>query len=173
MNNGIRQGCTGSPQLFLMIVNMIINEIISSTLRYRDENFYIPVLFFANDGLLSANSVKHGKQLLDVMKDAAVRSEQQMNTLKSQSLMFNYRGPANTQTQEMEVVEQLKYWGVVMCNRRNCFHQHKKDKIQQGRKMVNMTYLIISRSYNKLLIVKTYSKSVVLPGVIYASSVLT
>ena len=40
--NGIRQGCTGPPQLFVMIVNMIIREILGSTVGYRDEAFYIP-----------------------------------------------------------------------------------------------------------------------------------
>ena len=28
VSNGILQGCTGSPQLFVMIVNMIIREIL-------------------------------------------------------------------------------------------------------------------------------------------------
>ena len=56
-----------------MIVNMIIKEIISSLLGYRDEFFYIPALFFADDGLLLENSVKQAKQMLEVMKDAAVR----------------------------------------------------------------------------------------------------
>ena len=36
VSNGIWQGCTGSPQLFVMIVNMIIREILESTVEYRD-----------------------------------------------------------------------------------------------------------------------------------------
>ena len=79
VNNGIRQECTGSPRLFVMIVNMIIKEIISSTLGYRDENSYIPALLFADDGLQLANSVKQAKRLRDVMKDAAVRCGLEMN----------------------------------------------------------------------------------------------
>ena len=39
-----------------MIVNMIIREILESTVGYRDKDFYIPALFFADDGLLVANS---------------------------------------------------------------------------------------------------------------------
>ena len=87
--------------------------------------------------------------------------------------MFNYQGPAVTQMEGMEVVEQLKCLGVVVCNRRNCFCQHKKYKIQQARKMVSMTYSIIARSCNKLIIGKTYWKSVLLPDVLHASFVLT
>ena len=36
-----RQGCTGSPQLFVMTVNMIIREILEITVGYRDEVFSI------------------------------------------------------------------------------------------------------------------------------------
>ena len=71
VSNGIRQGCTGSSQRFVMIVNMIIREILESTVGYRDEASYIPAIFFADDGLRMANSQKQAEQLLDVMKDAA------------------------------------------------------------------------------------------------------
>ena len=39
VQNGIRQGCTGSPQMFVLIVNMIIRAITASTLGYRDSEF--------------------------------------------------------------------------------------------------------------------------------------
>ena len=67
-----------------MIVNVIIKQIISSTLGYRDDFFlYIPPLFFADDGLLLANSAMQTTQLLDLMKNAAVRCGLEMNALKS------------------------------------------------------------------------------------------
>ena len=92
VSNGIRQGCTGSPQLFVMIVNMIIREILGSTVGYRDEAFYIPALFFADNGLLIANSRKQAEQLLDAMRDAAGRCGLEMNAVKSKCMIFNYRG---------------------------------------------------------------------------------
>ena len=58
VSNGIRQRCTGSPQLFVMLVNMIIRDILVCTLGYCDENFYIPALFFADGGLLMANTLR-------------------------------------------------------------------------------------------------------------------
>ena len=51
VTGGIRQGCTGSPQLFVMVVNIIINSIVESRMGYRDDDFYVPV-FYADDGLL-------------------------------------------------------------------------------------------------------------------------
>ena len=56
VTGGIRQGCTGSPQLFVMVVNMVINSIVEGGLGNRDEKFYVPVLFYADDGLLLAGS---------------------------------------------------------------------------------------------------------------------
>ena len=53
----------GSPQLFVLIVNLIIEAMAASSLGYRNSNFYIPALFFADDGLLLANSMKHAVQL--------------------------------------------------------------------------------------------------------------
>ena len=91
VSNGLWQGCTGSTQLFVMIVNMIIREILGNTVGYRDEAFYISALFFADDGLLMANSQKQAEQLLDVMRDAAGRCGSEMNAMKSKCMIFNYR----------------------------------------------------------------------------------
>ena len=92
VSNGIRQGCIGSPQLFVMIVNMIIREILESTVGYRDEAFFIPPFFFADNVLLMANSQKQAEQLLDVMRDGAGRCGLEMNAMKSKCMIFNYRG---------------------------------------------------------------------------------
>ena len=49
VTSGITQGCTGSPQLFVMVVNIVINSIVGSGLGYKDDDFYVPVLFYADD----------------------------------------------------------------------------------------------------------------------------
>ena len=52
VTSGIRQGCTGSPQSFVIVVNVIINSILDSGMGYRDA----PALFYADEGLLLARS---------------------------------------------------------------------------------------------------------------------
>ena len=52
ITSGIRQGCTGSPWLFVSVVNAIISKIVESGLGYRNDKLYIPVLFYADDGLI-------------------------------------------------------------------------------------------------------------------------
>ena len=46
-----------------------------------------------------------------------------MNTVKSQWMIFNYRGPMINQLMGMKVVkvvEQLKYLGITVSNKMNC-----------------------------------------------------
>ena len=103
-----------------------------------------------------ANSQKQAEPLLDVMRDAAGRCSLEM---KSKCMIFTYRGAPIKLLKGMEVVEQLRFLGVTVVNKRNCFLQHKKGKIMQARKMANLTYCIIARSCSKILIGKTYFKS--------------
>ena len=37
LKSGIRQLCIGSPQLFVMVVNIVINSVVESKLGYRAE----------------------------------------------------------------------------------------------------------------------------------------
>ena len=70
-DRGIKQGCTGSPQLFVMVVNMVINSIVESGLGCRDEKFYVPVLFCADDGLLLAGSNGEADEIIRVVVEAS------------------------------------------------------------------------------------------------------
>ena len=37
LTNGIRQGCTGSSQIFVMVVDVIIDSVVGSRRGYREE----------------------------------------------------------------------------------------------------------------------------------------
>ena len=53
-----------SPQIFVMVVNIVINKIIASKLSYRDKEFYIPVLFYADDGFLLGRSCEKAEEMI-------------------------------------------------------------------------------------------------------------
>ena len=40
----------------MTIVNIIISSIVESRMGYRDDDFYVPVLFYDDDGLLLTRS---------------------------------------------------------------------------------------------------------------------
>ena len=69
LTGGIRQGCTLSPQLFVMVV-IIINSIVGSRMGYRDD-FYVPVLFYADDGLLLAKSCGEAEDMIQMVIEVA------------------------------------------------------------------------------------------------------
>ena len=86
---GIKQGCTGSPQLFVTVVNIVINNIIDSKLGYWDEEFYIPVLFYADDGLLLALSCEEAEEMIRMVVAILGEGGLCINKGKSSVLLYN------------------------------------------------------------------------------------
>ena len=173
ITSGIRQGCSGSPQLFVMVVNRIINEIKKQGLGFRNSSFYIPVLFYADDGLVLARSVKEAEQMVQVVVRIAGEQGLSINRSKSEVLIFNNRNESMVwEIQGIKVVDSIKYLGVVVEGKRDCFRKHKKEKLKLANKMANMAYSVVVRACSRLMIGKTYWKSVVLPSILYASAVI-
>lgn len=67
---------------------------------------------------------------------------------------------------------EIKNLGVTFNNAKNCFKTHKENMIKKARNLANMTYSIVHKSCNKLLIGKTYWKSVALPTILYGAEIL-
>lgn len=70
------------------------------------------------------------------------------------------------------MTDEIKYLGITVTDKNDCFKKHKERVIERARVMANMTYLIIKQSCNKILIGKTYWESVALPSLLYGSSIL-
>ena len=170
ITNGIRQGCTGSPQLFNLIINMIIIEITESRMGYRNKEFYIPVLFYADDGLLISNSTEEASKMIDLLINRGKQYGLEINKEKSNCILFNSTENLN-EINDIKHIDKIKYLGVVINNKRQCLNKYKNDKIKLAKHMENTTYSVIHRSSNKLLIGKTFWKSVVLSSILYASAV--
>ena len=64
VTSGIRQGCIGSFQFYVIVLNIVINSIIESKLGYRDDEFYIPLLFYADDILLLARFYEEEEEMI-------------------------------------------------------------------------------------------------------------
>lgn len=79
------------------------------------------------------------------------------------------------QPEEIEgihVTSKIKYLGVTISNTRNCFKEHKEMMIKKARRFANTTYSIISKSCNKMLIGKTFWKSLALPSIMYGIDIM-
>ena len=66
VNCGIRPGCTVSPQLFIMVVGLLIERIIQSGMGYESCLMRVPVLFYADNGLMFARSRKEAEAMVEV-----------------------------------------------------------------------------------------------------------
>ena len=72
----------------------------------------------------------------------------------------------------IKVVPKVKYLGIEIDNKRNYFKIQRDKRIQKARKMASITYSVIERIYNKLLIGKTFWKSIVLPSILYGTNII-
>ena len=171
VSSGIRQGCTGSPILFVMVLNFIIDRFERERIGFRSGEIRVPCLFFADDGLLIAQSAYDMGRMIGVLEHGANEVGLKINKSKSNIIIYG-QDVSLDNIKEIKVTTCIKYLGVSIGIGRNIFHEHKERKILQAKKMSNMTYSIIMRSCNKVLIGKTYWEGVVVPGLLFGSAVV-
>ena len=95
-----------------------------------------------------------------------------INKGKSNVLLFDHDGIGLEEVKGIRVSNTIRYLGADMEDSRMCFREYIKGKIQFAETMANLTFSVISKSCDKLLIGKTYWKSVVQPRVWSAAAVV-
>ena len=68
ITSGIKQGCNGSTTLFLIVTYYIIDKLIEANIGYKDTSFYIPGLFYVDDGLVLAESEEELEIAIDILE---------------------------------------------------------------------------------------------------------
>ena len=171
ITNGIRQGCTGSTTLFKLITYIILDKLQKNGCGYVDHQVKINTLFFADDGLQMSSSkeeaVKNIKDLIEISKSCGL----ELNKEKSCFILYNVNEKIEA-IEGIKVTDKIKYLGVHINNQKNCFREHKEEMLKKAQSMANLTYSVVSKSCNKMLIGKTYWKSVVMPMLLHGSSVI-
>ena len=59
-----------------------------------------------------------------------------------------------------------------MSNDGDCLRMNREECVKRPRVMRNMTYSVVSKACNKVMIGKTYWKSVVIPSALYCSGAI-
>ena len=95
-----------------------------------------------------------------------------INKGKSSVLLYNCRAGKLDEVGGTKVVSSIRYLGTDVGDSRLCFGECQKGKIRLAEKKANLTFSIIARSCNKMVIGKTYWKSVVQPRVLSATAVM-
>lgn len=95
----------------------------------------------------------------------------EINKNKSNIIIWNMKEQPEA-IEGVKVTDTIKYLGLKLENTRNIFKQQKVNMIQKGRKLANLTYSVIARSCNKIMVGKAYWKGVVIPSILYGASII-
>ena len=170
INSGIKQGCTASTAFFKMVTYEIIKKMErEGDMLEIDEN-NINSLFFADDSILIAREVESALKNLKIIKEIGKELGLEINEDKSKVMIYKkgmkYRDKVKNikEIGGIEIVESMRYLGIEICGGEDIF---KKQKVEMKRKAENlsrMTYSIIEKSSNKVLMGKTFWKGVAVPS---------
>ena len=72
----------------------------------------------------------------------------------------------------IEVVEEIKYLGVIVQAKRNVFEGQKNEIMKKIKRLSVMTNSVIEKSCHRVMMGKTYWKGVVLPSTLYGAEVI-
>ena len=171
ITTGIRQGCTGSTILFKMVTYMIMAEVDKRGKGYHDEHISLKSLFFADDALMLSHSLTDAKDNLDIITQISREYGLEINSEKSCVMIFNVKEQPEHLC-NIKVVQKIKYIGIEIDNKRNYFKTQRGKIIENARKIANITYSVIEKSCNTLLIGKTFWKSIALPSLLYGTNII-
>ena len=125
--------------------------------------------FPADDCLQFSDNLEQAKLNIKNLMDISKKYGLVLNKEKSNFLTFNVRDKLE-EIEGIKVIDKIKYLGVTINNNKNCFREYKKEILQKAQKLANMTYSIIAKSCNKIMVGKTYWKSVaLLPSLLHGS----
>lgn len=171
VTSSIRQGCTGSTSLFILLTYMIIEKIEVEGRGFHNRVFNINSLFFADDRLLFSCTVRDAEWNIRMLTEVSKECGLDVNKEKSNVIIFNMEDQPAT-IEGIPVSASIKYLGIDIGNNRNFFGGHKKQMVQKAQKLANLTYSVIARSCHKITVGKAYWKNVALPSILYGTSII-
>ena len=175
ISSGIRQGCTVSTELFKLVTYVIIKKLEEEGEPFYLEGLDLSSLFFADDNLLAAASIRQIVKNLKVVKEISSKFGLVINEAKSKALVYKWND-AEKATEEIEgikIVKRMKYLGLEICDEKDIFKYQKENMIAELRKLANATFYAIETSYNRVLIGKLWWKSIALSKALFGLGVMT
>ena len=171
VNSGIKQGCPFSTTLFKIVTFMIIKELEEKGISYDVDGENISSLWFADDSMLFARTREDAENNLRVVEEVGEKYGLKINREKSKVLIYG-NGEKYSELSGLEVVESIKYLGMDVGTDKDMFKEQKGKMRERGKKYENLTYSVISKSCNRLMMGKTYWKGVVIPSVMYGAGLM-
>ena len=171
VTSGIRQGCNGSPLLFILVTYQIIERLKNLNKGFKQRDVQIPALFYVDDGLIFANSKEEAHKLVDEIEKISCDYGLKLNRSKCKILVYNRKSEIQS-INGIEVVDEIKYLGVKIGNKRDCFKPQKQLSKEKAARMNNILFSVLGNSCNRLLIGKTFWKGLAIPSFLYAQEIM-
>ena len=160
-----------SALLFTLVTYHIIDKMQKSGMGYRDEHIRVPVLFYVDDSLILARTKEEAVAMVGLFERASRECGLILNRNKCKMIIFGDESPTGD-IAGIEIVKEFKYLGVLICGKQRCFKEQINESLIKAEKLSNITYEILGKCYNRLLIGKTYWKGVALPSFLYGQEVI-
>ena len=171
ITSGIKQGCTASTTFFKLVTYMIMKTLEVRGSQFQIDNLTINSIFYADDSMAIARSVEEARKNLEIVTEVSKTYGLHINVEKSSALIYN-NSDGVKEIEGIKVVDKVKYLGLTLSEGKDIFKEQKEDMINKAKKLSNLTYSVIARSCNKVLIGKTFWKSIVLPSVLYGAGLM-
>ena len=126
ITSGIRQGCKGSGNLFLLITYYLIEKLYKSCNGYKNDILNIVVLFFADDGLLLSQNKEDAMK--NMLTEIAGECGLQIHKDKSTILVYNSKDQIE-EIEGLKITNEIKYLGVSIINQKNCFKKQIEEEV--------------------------------------------
>ena len=133
VTSGIRQGCTASTVLFKLITYKIIEEM-RKTEGIQILGPKITCLFYTDDGLILPKDKEKAERSIEMIREIGGKYGLQHNERKSQCVLFNMKEKCE-KINNIEVVEEIKYLGVIVQAKRNVFEGQKNEIMKKNQKI--------------------------------------
>ena len=166
VTSGIRQGCTGSTTLSRLITYIIIKEINEGGRGFGNDLIKLGALFFADDALVLADSLEDERFNIRILVEIGKKGGLDINKDKSSILIYNMKMKPE-EIEVLKVVDNIKYLRLKIDDKRNMFKTQKSEMTAKAQNLANLTYSLIEKSCNKIMIGKTYWKSVAIPSILH------
>ena len=160
-----------STTLFKLITYAILIELNKHNIGFKDELFNINTLFFADDGLCLAQSVEEARLRITQLSRIVGEYGLEINAIKSNIVIYNMKNKPD-QIGGIRVKRSFEYLGITVCDKKDCFALHKEVMSTKANNLTNQTTSVVAKCCNRLLIGKTFWKSVALPSILYGTDVV-
>ena len=171
ISSGVRQGCTLSALLFILVTYKIIDSIQRLQLGYHNEDFNISSLFYMDDAAIFFEDEFKMRSAIGRIENICGKYGLRLNKQKCKILRINVDS-GEDEIEGIQVVQSVKYLGVLIDNKKKCFEAQKAKIFNNGNKYVAQIFSILGGCCNRMLIGKTYWKGLVLQVLLYCAEII-